>query len=145
MEKIKQSVIDARHSSNADPLHARYRTIKDKRYVNQVKILNKKHLVRGLYDESDEVVVAKVIESYGLNTEQDRAFRIVVQHSGDPSAEQLRMYIGGMGGTGKSRVLSALKVYFELQGEGKCLVVVAPTGTAAAIVKGFNLSLYVRD
>ncbi|PBK59985.1 hypothetical protein ARMSODRAFT_843773, partial [Armillaria solidipes] len=86
--------------------------------------------------ESDEVIVSRVMESYGLNTEQDRAFHIVAQHSGDPSAKQLRMYIGGMGRTGKSRVLSALREYFESQGEGRCLIVVVPTGTATAIVKG---------
>ncbi len=54
----------------------------------------------------------------------------------DPAAEQLKMYIGGMGGTGKTHVLNALTAYFKEQGESRRLIVVAPTGSAAALVKG---------
>ncbi len=46
------------------------------------------------------------------------------------------MYIGGMGGTGKTHVLQALVAYFNALGESYRLVVVAPTGTAAALIGG---------
>ena len=46
------------------------------------------------------------------------------------------MYIGGMGGTGKSQVLKALKCFFELRKESHRFVVVAPTGNAAALLAG---------
>ncbi|KAK0432699.1 hypothetical protein EV421DRAFT_1691945, partial [Armillaria borealis] len=73
---------------------------------------------------------------FKLNKEQDRAFSIVAQHAMSPISEQLRMYIGGMGGTGKSQVLKALTEFFRLRNESTHLVRVASTGTAASIIKG---------
>ena len=46
------------------------------------------------------------------------------------------MYIGGMGGTGKTQVLKALIELFELTNQSEKFVVVAPTGTAAALLGG---------
>ncbi len=46
------------------------------------------------------------------------------------------MYIGGMGGTGKSQVLKALSHFFELHNETNRFVIVAPTGTAASLLGG---------
>ena len=43
------------------------------------------------------------------------------------------MYLGGMGGTGKSRVLAALSDFFALQKEAHRFVIVAPTGSAALL------------
>ncbi|KAK0197647.1 hypothetical protein F5146DRAFT_872538, partial [Armillaria mellea] len=80
--------------------------------------------------------VDTVAMAYKLNKEQDRAFRIVTQHAESPLPEQLRMYIGGMGGTGKTQVLRALIKYFELRDESHRLIRVAPTGTAASLVGG---------
>jgi PIF1-like helicase len=44
------------------------------------------------------------------------------------------MYIGGMGGTDKTQVLKALIHFFKMRNESGRLVVVAPTGTAAALL-----------
>ena len=48
-----------------------------------------------------------IVDKYALysNEEQNRAFRIVANHVSSHTAEQLRMYIGGMGGTGESQVI----------------------------------------
>ena len=46
------------------------------------------------------------------------------------------MYIGGMAGTGKSQVIKALAAFFEKQIKPYHLIVVAPTGIAAALVGG---------
>ena len=40
--------------------------------------------------------------------EQKRAFKIIAHHSLESNSEQLKMYLAGMGGTGKSRVIKAL-------------------------------------
>ncbi|PBK88618.1 hypothetical protein ARMGADRAFT_902102, partial [Armillaria gallica] len=72
---------------------------------------------------------------FKLNKEQDQAFSIVAQHTMSRISEQLQMYIGGMGGTGKSQVLKALTEFFRLRNESTRLVHVAPTGTAASIIK----------
>ena len=47
-----------------------------------------------------------------LNTEQERAFKIIANHATKKNADQLRMYLGGMGGTGKSQVIQALMKIF---------------------------------
>ena len=67
--------------------------------------------------------VAKI---FHLNTDQERAFRIVANHSWRPTSENLKMYIGGMGGTGKSQVLKALMVFFQHKKESHQFIVVAP-------------------
>jgi hypothetical protein len=46
------------------------------------------------------------------------------------------MYLAGMGGTGKSTVLKALTDFFINRGESHRMIVVAPTGTAAALLGG---------
>jgi ATP-dependent DNA helicase PIF1 len=71
-----------------------------------------------------------------LNEEQKRAFSIVAQHSTSLSAPQLKMYLGGMGGTGKSQVIKCLIKFFETKGEPHKFIVLAPTGTAAALLNG---------
>ena len=46
------------------------------------------------------------------------------------------MYIGGMGGTGKTQVIKALSSFFEGRKEAHTFIIVAPTGTAAALLGG---------
>ena len=56
-----------------------------------------------------------MVQKWTLNTEQARAFKIVAEHSLiTVGQDPLQMYLGGPGGTGKSRVINALKDYFEL-------------------------------
>ena len=46
------------------------------------------------------------------------------------------MYIGGMGGTGKSQILKAVSSFFQSRNEAYRFTIVAPTGTAAALLSG---------
>ena len=57
--------------------------------------------------------VETTIEEFNMNTEQEGLFRIIANHAQSKSFPQLKMYIGGMGGTGKSRVIKALVSFFE--------------------------------
>jgi hypothetical protein len=77
-----------------------------------------------------------ISQEQNLNDEQDRAFRIVANHVVLPNSEPLKMYIGGMGGTGKSQVLKAVSNFFERRCEAYRFIIVAPTGTAAALLSG---------
>jgi hypothetical protein len=77
-----------------------------------------------------------VVKEQNLNTEQEKAFRIVANHATCVGAEQLLMYLGGRGGTGKSRVIRALETYFRKRKEPYCFIILAPTGTAAALIGG---------
>ncbi len=108
------------------------------KYINQVEIIKKSHLVQSLHDESEDIVVSRLCEDMG--SMQSRTEHSVLSHS---ISSNPRMYVGGMGGTGKTRVLNALTSYFCHQGESKWLIAVAPTGTAAALVKGLTLKSFM--
>src|ERR1700690_1057949 len=104
---------------------------------NQVKIVDKSYLERTSTHHSidNQLLINNVVQDYELNCEQERAFRIVTNHASVPS-EQLKMYIGGMGGTGKSQVLKALVHFFKSLNQSYRFVIVAPTGSAAALLAG---------
>lgn len=80
--------------------------------------------------------ISLITKDYTLNHEQECAFRIVANHVDIPGSEQLKMYIGGMGGTRKSQVLKSLMKFFDLRGESHQFVVVAPMGNAASLLGG---------
>ena len=61
--------------------------------------------------------VDDTVKQYRLNEEQEHAFRIVANHASSKNQEQLTMYLGGMGGTGKSQVIKALITFFERRNE----------------------------
>jgi len=65
-----------------------------------------------------------------------KVFQIVANHASNPHSAQLKMYISGMGDTGKSQVLKALSHFFELHNETNRFVIVAPTGTTASLLGG---------
>ncbi|KAF5314576.1 hypothetical protein D9611_007202 [Ephemerocybe angulata] len=87
-------------------------------------------------DDDLNLRLSRIVADRTLNTEQERAFRIVTNHSISIGADPLRMYIGGMGGTGKTSVIKALLQWFKERGESYRMIVVAPTGAAASIVNG---------
>lgn len=51
---------------------------------------------------------------------------------------QLRMYLTGAGGTGKSEVVKALREFVQLWGMADTLCVTATTGIAACIIHGIT-------
>ncbi|KAI0054663.1 hypothetical protein BV25DRAFT_1774201, partial [Artomyces pyxidatus] len=86
--------------------------------------------------KEDGQIIDRVAVEFTLNEEQERAFRIIANHSVDEGAQQLKMYIGGMAGTGKSQVIKALTSLFEQRGQSYLFMILAPTGSAAALVSG---------
>ena len=66
-----------------------------------------------------------------LNTLQEKVFRVIAKALLNPNSEQLFMYIGGEGGTGKSRVVEAVtQIFVRLNWKDK-LIKMSFTGTAA--------------
>jgi hypothetical protein len=143
IDNMKQKILDekkAHHlisnhscSKNADmqeiPPH-------NARTPNVVKIVDKSYLDRNFHKEGDSEVVDSTVHDFSLNKEQERAFRIIANHAISENPEQLRMYLGGMGGTGKTQVIKALSCFFTQRNEAHRFVIVAPTGTAAALLGG---------
>src|SRR6266545_2009149 len=92
-----------------------------------------------LQSTSDQVDINDLIEKNSLNTEQARAFRLIAEHSLDRRNEQLRMYLGGAGGTGKSRIISVLREFFVSQRQEQRFQIVSYTGIAAKIINGMTI------
>lgn len=83
-----------------------------------------------------QAIIDDVSTHFNLNCEQDRAFRLLANHASTPQSEPLRMYIAGMGGTGKSRVFEAIVRFFSLRNEDFRYLILGPTGSTAALVNG---------
>ncbi|KAF9005688.1 hypothetical protein BDQ17DRAFT_1240074, partial [Cyathus striatus] len=76
---------------------------------------------------------------FTLNTEQHRAFSIVAWHSLSHTTTQLRMYLGGQGGTGKSQVINCLRHYFTSLNQVRRFRLTSFTGVAAQNILGMTL------
>jgi hypothetical protein len=131
--KYRQLVLDKRKET-IDPISS----AKCKGTSNVVKVVDKSYLQKAYHAHEGQGFIEQSIKRYTLNREQERAFRIIANHASGPHSvtAQLKMYIGGMGGTGKSQVLKALSHFFELRNETGRFVIVAPTGTAASLLGG---------
>jgi hypothetical protein len=80
-----------------------------------------------------------VIAEYTLNTEQSRALRLIAEHSLEKGDQPLRMFLGGPGGTGKSRVLNALTDFFRRRSQERRFRLASYTGDAARNISGMTL------
>lgn len=85
-------------------------------------------------------VIDQVTIEYALldNTEQLRAFDIISNHI-CYGGNQLLMYVGGVGGTGKSHLLKAVLRVLSLLGRSDEALVAAPTGAAAILIGGYTI------
>jgi len=86
--------------------------------------------------------VSSLIRHFTLNKDQSRAFRIVYNHTLGryPRDEpQLLMGVFGERGTGKSRLIEAIRVWFHRNHCQKELIVTATTGNAAVKINGFTV------
>ena len=103
---------------------------------DDVRVVDKSYMSRSFISKVWQKTIDSVSTDYSLNSEQDRAFRLVVNHACSRDSDQLKMYIAGMAGTGKTQVLKSLIEFFRQRNESHRLLIVAPTGSAAALLKG---------
>ncbi|KAJ3552729.1 hypothetical protein NM688_g3999 [Phlebia brevispora] len=85
---------------------------------------------------SSTAEIDEIASAYGLNADQRRAFVVAAARTTHCAYTPLRMYIGGMAGSGKSRVIEALKAFYCDGGEGGRFELMAPTGAAASLIGG---------
>ncbi|KAL6411732.1 hypothetical protein AUP68_04106 [Ilyonectria robusta] len=91
--------------------------------------------------EAGKAVAAR----FTLNKRQTIAFLIIcrqldsIQCSGRGDVGQLCEFVGGEGGTGKSRVIEALVDLFASKGISNRLLITATSGTAAAQINGITI------
>ncbi|KLO04884.1 hypothetical protein SCHPADRAFT_840048, partial [Schizopora paradoxa] len=84
-----------------------------------------------------------ISSSYQLNKEQQRAFNIITNHVTSHTNHRLQMYLGGMAGTGKSQVIRAVTEFFDSIGQSGQIILLAPTGSAAALIGGSTYHSYL--
>jgi hypothetical protein len=148
----KQEILAMRNKNNSKFTSVKHRNVISKDHnMNSVRLIDQSYLNRNFIPESAEAcrIIDHTVEEFNLNVEQERAFRIVANHSTSHKCEQLKMYLGGMGGTGKSQVIKALRSLFEQRGEAHRFLVFGPTGTSAALLGGSTyhsgLGIYVSE
>ncbi|KDR83304.1 hypothetical protein GALMADRAFT_17474, partial [Galerina marginata CBS 339.88] len=100
--------------------------------VSDISYINKDFQAEKL---NEQKFIDDTVSKFSLNTEQECAFRIVANHATLHKTEPLKIYLGGMGGTGKSQVIKALIAFFELRKEKHRIMILAPTGSAAALLE----------
>ncbi|OBZ67369.1 hypothetical protein A0H81_12737 [Grifola frondosa] len=84
----------------------------------------------------DVKILHGVVKHFSLNVEQVRAFEISATHLIHKRTACLRLYLGGMGRTGKSRVLSSIMYFLIARDEKHRFAVLGPTGGCAALING---------
>ena len=103
---------------------------------DDVRVVDKTYMSRSFVSKVWQKTINSVSTEFSLNIEQDRAFRLVANHACSRDSDQLKMYVAGMAGTGKTQVLKSLIEFFHQRNESHRLLIVAPTGSAAALLKG---------
>jgi hypothetical protein len=81
---------------------------------NDVQIVDRSYHQKNFKAQSEtaQKLIEDVIATFDLTSEQERAFRTITNHAVTPGSEQLMMYVGGMGGTGKSQAIKALMDFY---------------------------------
>jgi hypothetical protein len=123
---------------------------KSRATANDVRIVSADYLLKSYKAKNAEhsKIVEDTIRMFSLNEEQERAFRIIANHASSLAPEPLRMYLGGIGGTGKSQLLKAVSRMFNARNESHRFLIVGPTGTSASLLGGHTfhraLGIYSR-
>ena len=83
-----------------------------------------------------------ITTKHGLTGRQELTFRYFIGRHDDHTLFQkdpIVMAVFGEGGTGKSRVIAAIQDYFTTTGRSSSIRTTAPTGCAAANIKGITI------
>ncbi|PBK96128.1 hypothetical protein ARMGADRAFT_873035, partial [Armillaria gallica] len=80
-----------------------------------------------------------IVEQINLNTKQARTFQLVALHSLVLKPEPLRMFLSGLGGTGKSMVINAIRTYFISCSQEHRFRLTSYRGIAARNISGMTL------
>ncbi|KIO00818.1 hypothetical protein M404DRAFT_151723 [Pisolithus tinctorius Marx 270] len=73
------------------------------------------------------------------NTEQRRAFTIVVEHMLWNDPEQMLMFLMGLRGSSKSHVIQVIVDAFEQLGRSHEILLSMPTGSAACLINRYTI------
>jgi hypothetical protein len=94
-------------------------------------------------EQSANTIADDIAREFTLNSEQSRAYRLVAdalvgEVTGIP-LDQLRMYVGGEAGSGKTRTIYAIQALFARLRKANWLCTAAFMGSAAEAIGGRTL------
>lgn len=84
-------------------------------------------------------LIDQVANKWTLDENQRHAFNLITTHSCERSPRQMKLFLSGSAGSGKSRVIRALQDFFSMKGESRRLRLTAYTGIAASNINGVTL------
>ena len=131
----RQEILDERAQS-ASHVGTQVEQGNSSKVSSDVKIVDKMYFKKGCKPPKWVDEIDSIIREFSLNEEQEHTFCIIANHVALNETEQLRMYIGRMGGTGKSQVLKSVMKFFVKRDESHCFMVVVLTGNAASLLGG---------
>ena len=138
VKQSRQNILNVKKINYSSPEGASQEIKKGILQPLTVRLLSAHYFMHNFHiiKEKDREIVSNIIVDFSLNKEQKRSFNIIANHASETCPEQLKMYLGGMGGTGKTQVIKALISMFDHRQENHRFIVLAPTGTAAALLNG---------
>ena len=139
LEGMRKDILDAREIEASQKKDASANSLPANNEPNAVKLVDKDYFMRQEFEANDpqaKKLIDQIVQQFSLNEAQERAFRIVANHAVESCGEHLKMYLGGMAGTGKSQVIKALTHFFAERKESYRFICLAPTGSAAALIGG---------
>ena len=139
LDELKQRILEAREAEAENKRKEFSNNQPNIGVNNEVELVNKSFFMSRAWRSSNgeaQKLIDQTVLKFSLNTEQERAFRIVANHAIESNGEHLKMYLGGMAGTGKSQVIKALIHFFAKRNESYRFMCMAPTGAAAALIGG---------
>lgn len=86
----------------------------------------------------EDFKVVETPENQG-NIEQELAIRRICEHAIRKDSHQLLLHISGVGGTGKSHVIQAVREFFRRCEMPQRVQISAPTGIAAVLINGYTI------
>ncbi|KAI0749943.1 hypothetical protein C8Q80DRAFT_1101909, partial [Daedaleopsis nitida] len=140
LTEARQQILDARDAeAKSKPPKNSASSLPVNHEVDSVKLVDKQYFMdknSQVTDPQAKELIENTVVKFSLNEAQERAFRIVANHAVDSCGEDLKMYLGGMAGTGKSQVIKALTHFFGERNESYRFMCLAPTGSAASLIGG---------
>jgi chromosomal replication initiation ATPase DnaA len=73
----------------------------------------------------------QTLSKFNLNNMQSAVYKTITEHSLTEKPDQLRMFVAGPRGTGKSWIINALRKFFTIQNQSYHLRLASYTGVAS--------------
>jgi hypothetical protein len=121
--------------------------VSDEDNANNRLFLENQEVMKAINDIKNLLIhdnfVELISEKLGLGVDQSKAFSKVVKHASESPPTPLYLFISGEAGTGKSKVISSIRMFFESSDRKDEYQICASTGTAASKLYASTVHSYL--